>query len=108
MGVPATMMEVLYLPAEPDVAQADTISFAIGVTGAVMVGWGVSLLYIYLDRSMLERPRIARAFFLGLLAWFLLDSAMSVALGAVINVLGNVFFLGLLLPPLAVLASQEG
>jgi hypothetical protein len=108
VGVPSALMDVLYLPGEPDVASADTLSFAIGVTGSLMVGWGASMLYVYLDPAMLERPRVARAFFVGTVAWFALDSFVSLALGAVINALGNVLFLGLLLPPLAVLSSREG
>lgn len=48
------------------------------------------------------------AFFIGTVAWFVLDSLMSLALGAVVNVVGNMFFLGLLLPPLAVLSSRRG
>jgi hypothetical protein len=108
IGVPTALMDVLYLPDEPDVARADTLSFAIGVTGSVMVGWGASLLYVYLDPTTLDRPRIARAFFVGAVAWFVLDCTMSLALGAFVNVVGNVLFLGLLLPPLAVLSSREG
>ncbi len=108
VGVPDTLMDVLYLPAEPDVATADTISFAIGVSGSVMVGWGASMVYVYLDPATVDRPRVARAFFVGAVAWFLLDSAMSLALGAMINVVGNVLFLGMLLPPLAVLSSRKG
>ena len=107
-GVPAELMDVLYLPGEPDVATAGTVSFAIGVTGAVMVGWGASMLYLYLDPRTLDAPRVARAFFVGTVAWFLLDSLVSLALGAMVNALGNVLFLGLLLPPLAVLSSQRG
>ena len=107
LGVPPELMQVLYLPGEPDVASADTVSFAVGVTGSVMVGWGASMLYIYLDPTMLERPRIARAFFIATVAWFILDTLMSIALGAMINVVGNCLFLGLLLPPLAVLASRR-
>ncbi len=108
MGVPGAVMDALYLPGEPDVSSADTISFAIGVAGAVMVGWGASMLHIYLDPSMLERPRIARAFFLATVAWFVLDTLMSVALGAMINAVLNCLLLGLLLPPLAVLSSRKG
>ena len=108
LGVPPQLMELLYLPGEPDVAGAETISFAVGVTGAVMVGWGVSMLYIYLDPAMLERPRIARAFLLATIAWFVLDTLVSIALGALINVVGNCLFVGLLLPPLAVLSSWRG
>ena len=107
-GVPASLMDVLYLPGEPDVAQADTVSFAIGVSGAVMVGWGVSMIYVYLDPELAARPRVARAFFLGVLGWFVLDCAVSLATGALINVVGNALFLGLLLPPLAVLSSRKG
>ena len=107
-GVPPELMDVLYLPGEPDVASATTLSFAIGVTGSVMVGWGASMLYVYLDRSTVDRPRVARAFFVGTVAWFLLDTIMSIALGAMINVVGNCLFLGLLLPPLAVLSSRRG
>jgi hypothetical protein len=106
LGVPPELMEILYLPGEPDVASADTVSFAIGVSGAVMVGWGTSMLFLYLDPTTLERPRVARAFFLGTSAWFVLDTFMSIALGATINVLFNCLFLGLLLPPLAVLSSR--
>jgi hypothetical protein len=108
VGVPAALMDALYLPAEPDVAQADTISFAIGVSGAVMVGWGVSMIYVYLDPDLAARPRVARAFFLGVLGWFVLDCTVSLATGAFINVVGNALFLGLLLPPLAVLSSRTG
>ena len=108
LGVPPELMEVLYLPGEPDVASADTVSFAIGVTGSVMVGWGSSMLYIYLDPAMLDRPRIARAFLIATIAWFTLDTFMSIALGAMINAVGNCLFLGLLLPPLAVLSSRRG
>lgn len=107
VGVPPELMELLYLPGEPDVASATTVSFAVGVTGSVMVGWGASMLYAYLDRSSLDRPRIARAFFVGTVAWFLLDTLMSIALGAMVNVAVNCLFLGLLLPPLAVLSSRR-
>ena len=107
LGVPPELMEVLYLPGEPDVASATTLSFAVGVTGSVMVGWGASMLYVYLDHSTIDRPRVARAFFVGAVAWFTLDTLMSIALGAMINVVGNCLFLGLLLPPLAVLSSRR-
>jgi hypothetical protein len=107
-GVPPVLMELLYLPGEPDVASADTLSFAIGVTGAVMLGWGGSLLYIYLDPAMLERTRIARGALIGTLAWFVGDTYVSVSLGAMINVAVNVAFLALLLPPLAVFSLRRG
>ena len=108
LGVPPQLMELLYLPGEPDVASADTISFAVGVSGSVMIGWGASMLFIYLDPTMVDRPRIARAFFLATVVWFILDTFVSIALGAWINAAGNCLFLGLLLPPLAVLASRRG
>lgn len=108
IGVPPELMEVLYLPGEPDVASATTVSFAIGVTGSVMVGWGASMLYVYLDPASLDRPRIARAYFIGTVAWFVVDTLMSISLGAMVNVALNCLFLGVLLPPLAVFASKRG
>jgi hypothetical protein len=108
VGVPPQLMDLLYLPGEPDVASADTVSFAGGVSGSVMVGWGTSMLFIYLDPSMVARPRVARAFFLATVVWFILDTFMSMAVGAWINAVGNCLFLGLLLPPLAVLSGRKG
>lgn len=101
------LMEVLYLPGEPDVADARTLSFAIGVSGAVMVGWGVSMLLVYLDALAVEQPRLARAFLVGVVAWFVLDCTVSLALGAVLNAAANVVFLAALLPPLAALSRSR-
>jgi hypothetical protein len=61
---------------------------------------------VYLDPSMTARPRIARAFLTGVLAWFVLDGAVSLMLGAFVNVIGNVVFLALLLPPLVALSRD--
>ncbi len=66
------------------------------------------MLYVYLDPAVVDRPRVARAFFVGTVAWFVLDSLVSIALGAVVNAVGNLLFVGLLLPPLAALSSRRG
>jgi hypothetical protein len=100
------LMEVLYLPGEPDVAAARTLSFAIGVSGAVMIGWGVSMLLVFAAASSAEQPRIARAFLAGVIVWFVLDCTVSLALGAVLNAAANVIFLATLLPPLAALGRR--
>ena len=107
LGVPPQLMEVLYLPGEPDVAEARTLSFAIGVSGAVMVGWGVSMLFVYIDASVVEQPRLARTFLVGVVAWFALDCTVSITLGAVVNAAANVVFLVALLPPLAALSRTR-
>jgi hypothetical protein len=106
-GSMSWLMGVLYLPGEPDVAEARTLSFAIGVSGAVMVGWGVSMLLVYLDASVIEQPRLARAFLVGVVAWFVLDCSVSITLGAVVNAAANVVFLAALLPPLAALSRTR-
>lgn len=106
-GSMSWLMEVLYLPGEPDVAEARTLSFAIGVSGAVMVGWGVSMLLVYVDATAIEQPRLARAFLVGVVAWFVLDCTVSITLGAVMNAAANVVFLAALLPPLAALSRTR-
>lgn len=106
-GSMSWLMGVLYLPGEPDVSEARTLSFAIGVSGAVMVGWGASMLLVYLDATTIEQPRLARAFLVGVVTWFVLDCAVSLTLGAVVNAAANVVFLAALLPPLAALSRAR-
>jgi hypothetical protein len=57
--------------------------------------------------KLAAQPDIAPAFLVGVLVWFALDTAVSLATGAMINVVGSIAFLVLLLPPLAALARSH-
>jgi hypothetical protein len=47
--------------------------------------------------TLLPRVAVGRAFATGTLLWFFLDSAVSVASGAYLNLPGNLLFLALML-----------
>ncbi len=74
------------------------LAFAIG--GGVMVGWG--LMIWQLAGEPLERaPQAVRGIIRSsVLAWFVVDSAGSVASGAALNVVPNLVFLALFLVPM--------
>ncbi|MEM9204026.1 MAG: hypothetical protein AAGC53_20490 [Actinomycetota bacterium] len=71
------------------------------ILGGVMVGWGVMIWYLA-DRLLPLAPReVARLLFVGLVVWFVVDSAGSIASGGWLNAVPlNVGFLGLFLVPL--------
>lgn len=73
---------------------------ALAIGGGVMLGWG--LMIWQLAGEPLERaPEAVRGIIrTSVLAWFLVDSAGSVAAGAALNVLPNLVFLALFLLPL--------
>lgn len=73
---------------------------ALAIGGGVMLGWG--LMIWQLAGEPLERaPEAVRGIIrTSVLAWFLVDSAGSVAAGAALNVLPNMVFLALFLLPL--------
>lgn len=73
---------------------------ALAIGGGVMLGWG--LMIWQLAGEPLERaPEAVRGIIrTSVTAWFLVDSAGSVAAGAALNVLPNLVFLALFLLPL--------
>ena len=86
--------------AAPDAGARAFQTFAFGVMGAMLAGWGLMALGLGLH-AMARRERWAWTYACASIAvWFVVDSAMSVASGASINVAGNIGFLLLLGPPL--------
>ena len=73
-------------------ASADT-RFLSALTGGFLVGWGVTLWSLSSWAYDLAPEAVRKSVVSGALAWFLLDSAGSVAAGAPSNVLFNCLFL---------------
>ena len=69
------------------------------ILGAVMLGWGFSMLYI-IDNPLRQREKWAwRSIFYPVLFWYLLDSGVSAYHGAIFNVIINtVLFLQVMAP----------
>ena len=70
--------------------------FTAGVCGAVLAGWGATLALLARDLERLGPRTLGRAVVAGLVLWFVLDCATSIAHGAYFNCLGNLVYLGLL------------
>ncbi len=79
-----------------------------GIVGALMAGWGVSMLSLSRRLDSLDAAVVGSAFTRGALTWFVLDGTVSVATGFAWNVVGNVGFLVvLLLPALALRRNPQ-
>ena len=79
----------------------------ITVLGGVLVGWGATLLW--LARGPLggpDGPSVARAALIGLVAWFVVDSAGSWVSNLPGNIVLNVLSFAILAPPLWMLRRR--
>jgi len=75
------------------------------IAGGVMAGWGV-MSYLVATELLPREPALARRFVLaGIFTWFAVDSSMSVAAGAPLNVIGNLGFLLLFVVPVWTLSG---
>lgn len=76
--------------------------FAIGLMGAVTMGWGLTYIAAFKALFALEPAKAApiwRMMLLGSLIWFVIDSTISVATGIWMNAVSNTILLVLLLIP---------
>jgi hypothetical protein len=96
------LIDPAFWPAGPsDPGTLEFRSWAYGVWGAALAGWGVSV--VFLAREMLGRgkPWAWRALAFGTGLWFVLDSSVSAIHGVWINAAINVVVLALVALPLA-------
>lgn len=93
-GPAAWLLDLIYFPldgAEAAGAPADRLLSAIA--GGVMAGWGV-MIWIVAGEIYPADPALGRRLILNsIITWFVIDSSMSVAAGAPLNVVGNLGFL---------------
>lgn len=101
-AVLAWIMDLVFWPLDggAETAIAANAKLATGIAGAVLTGWGAMLWFMARDGFPTRQPWVWRAALVGVLAWFVLDGIVSVSVGAGLNVIGNLVFLALLLPPL--------
>ena len=81
------------------------ITLVHGVLGAVMVGWGVALLFVLLGPFRQRSKQGWRALVVSLLAWFVPDTALSLWSGFWQNAALNLVFAVLFAIPLAATAG---
>ena len=101
LAAPTAMLaDLIFFPVDgaPAVgAPADRLLAAI--TGGVMTGWGV-MMYMIVTGVLAKDPALGRRIILaGMFAWYAVDSSMSLAAGAPLNVASNTVFLLLFVVP---------
>lgn len=101
-----TVFDLVFLPGGQNEFARDAASFAMGVTGAVLVGWAGMMLVLLTSRSTSSLPDTWRALAIGLVAWFVVDGIVSIAAGAFGNLVLNLGFVVLFAPPL--IATRPG
>ena len=87
------VMDMLQGPGE--VVFDPTLRFSLAVMGCVSLGWAASMLAVMLAAfNMGERARpVWSALTVGVVVWFITDSALSVATGFGLNVIPNVILI---------------
>lgn len=105
--VPAALAPFYTLVFGEPVALDAAARLGIGIAGALMVGWGVTLAMLVRSLDTLSPQVLGSATAAGVASWFVLDSIVSVAVGAPLNVLGNLVYLVILLTPALALRGQD-
>lgn len=106
--LPGALEPLVSLVAGDAVAVDRVARLGFGIAGALMVGWGGSLALLVRSLDALTPQVLGTATAMGVAAWFVLDGLVSVVNGAPLNIVGNLLYLGILLPPaLALRAGGE-
>jgi hypothetical protein len=101
------LFDVLKWPPDADPASFNPDARAVNaVLGGVLVGWGLLMFFLSDERLMADSPAVPRLMTIALLAWFAVDSLGSWAAGLPGNIVLNVAFLLMFLPPLVSLSRR--
>lgn len=93
--------DVIYWPADGQSPFSDDVRLTAALLGAVMIGWAITIFGLIAAAEQVGAPAW-RTLTLGMLAWWAIDCATSIALGAPVNAVSNTLFLaGYLAPVMA-------
>lgn len=102
------IFDLVFLPAELDTPASEAAWFAMGITGAVLMGWAVTMLVLLSSPSVSALAQTWRALTAGLVVWFVVDGIVSITAGAFGNLLLNLGFVVLFAPPLIATRPSGG
>jgi len=90
----ALLLDLVYFPVDGAQAVGGPAARLLGaISGGVLVGWGL-MMWLLATQLYGKEPRICRKIILSsIVAWFVIDSSMSIAAGAALNAVFNVGFL---------------
>lgn len=93
--------DVIYWPIDGQSTFNESVRLTAALLGAVMIGWAITIFGLIAAAEQ-AGARAWRTLSYSVLAWWSIDSAISLALGAPVNALSNTLFLaGYLAPVLA-------
>lgn len=91
----------------PPVHQVELLKkWMLGLAGAVMIGWGLSMQFVVSIPFKQGEQWAWRAIFYPVLAWYIIDSSISAYFGVGFNVLINSILFLQIVAPLLFLRSQ--
>ena len=103
-GIWLFLFDLLQWPLDGNPAGFDPTAAALNaVLGGVMVGWGTLMLLLVRNLYHDQDKLVRRLVLVGILCWFVVDSVGSFLAGIPGNVVLNVGFLAMFLPPLLVI-----
>ncbi len=76
--------------------------FHAGIAGGLYSGWSLTLYLLVKNKHLAKERALWTAIFWGVITWFVLDSAASVATGAIYNIVANSVYFGLLCWPITI------
>jgi hypothetical protein len=93
--------DTIYWPVDGQSGYNDEVRLTAALLGAVMIGWAITIFGLIAAAETVG-PSAWRTLTFAMLAWWAIDSTISVALGAPVNAVSNTLFLaGYLAPVLA-------
>ncbi len=87
-------------PIDGNSAWNDTGRFSTALIGAITIGWALTIMPLVKCAHQSSGPQVWRSLTFAMLAWFVIDSFVSVVTGVPGNAVSNAGFVGLFLVPI--------
>ncbi|MGI9236911.1 MAG: hypothetical protein ACR2QZ_05910 [Woeseiaceae bacterium] len=93
-GPTALLLDLVYLPLDSQPSGGGPATQLLSaIAGGVLVGWGL-MMWLLATTLYAKEPELCRKIILtSIISWFVVDSSMSVAAGAILNAFFNIGFL---------------
>jgi hypothetical protein len=83
------------------IIQRNMILWLTGIIGAVLTGWGITLVCMSYQLFFMDHKWIWHTMFVSSIGWFALDTLVSIYIRAWFNVYSNILFFLLILLPIS-------
>ena len=93
-GPTALLLDLVYFPLDGTPSMGGSAARLLSaISGGVLVGWGL-MIWLLVTTLYEKEPQLCRRIILtSIITWFVVDSSMSIAAGAILNAFFNVGFL---------------